>query len=85
MATTQLLIRLSDGLVTRFKRNVPPRHRSAFIQRLLEQALPSDDGGEDDPLYQAALAVEKDEELSAEMAEWEIATIDDGFAESRSP
>jgi hypothetical protein len=57
MTTQQLLIRLPDALARRFKRRVPSRARSAFIQRLLEQALPADEG-EDDPLYQAALAVE---------------------------
>ena len=34
-----------------------------------------------DPLYQAALAVEKDEELSVERDEWETATIEDGLAD----
>lgn len=85
MPTMQLLVRLPDGLVRRFKRSVLPRQRSAFIQRLLEQALPPEDGDENDPLYQAALAVEKDEALSAEMVEWETATIDDGLADGRSP
>ena len=59
LATTQLLIRLSDALVRRFKHNVPVRQRSKFIPRLLEEALPPEDGSNDDPLYQAALAVEK--------------------------
>ena len=40
---------------------------------------PPDDSGDDDPLYQAALAVERDEALASEMAEWEAATIDDGW------
>ena len=77
MATQQLLIRLPHDLVRRLKRRVPPRARSAFVQRLLEQALPADEG-EDDPLYQAALAVERDEQLAAEMAEWD-ATVADGL------
>jgi hypothetical protein len=34
---------------------------------------------EEDALYQAALAVERDEALAAEMAEWERSTIGDGF------
>ena len=78
MSTTQLLIRLPDELASRFKRSVSPRLRSKFIQRLLEEALPPEDG-DDDPLYQAALAVEKEEVLAAEMAEWETATIEDGL------
>ncbi len=82
MSTTQLLIRLPDDLAKRFKRSILPRHRSKFIQRLLEEALPPEDG-DDDPLYQAALAVESAEELAAEMAEWEIATIEDGLADGK--
>jgi hypothetical protein len=82
MATTQLLIRLPDELVRRFKRSVAARRRSAFVQRLLEEALPPEDG-DDDPLYQAALAVEKEGELSAEMAEWEVATVGDGLSDER--
>ena len=81
MSTTQLLIHLPDELVRRFKRNVSVRQRSKFIQRLLEEALPPEDGSDDDPLYQAALAVEREHELATEMAEWETATIDDGFGD----
>jgi hypothetical protein len=79
MSTTQVLIRLPDALVRRLKRNISVRQRSKFIQRLLEDALPPDDGGDDDPLYQAALAVEEEHALAAEMAKWEIATIADGL------
>jgi predicted transcriptional regulator len=79
LATTQLLIRLPDELVRRFKRNVSVRQRSMFIRRLLEDALPPEDGGDDDPLYRAALAVEQERALAAEMADWEVATIADGL------
>ena len=79
MTTQQLLVRLPEELVRRFKRTVAPRQRSKFVQRLLEQALPPDEVSDSDPLYQAALAVEQDEALAAEMAEWEAATIDDGL------
>lgn len=82
MATTQLPIRLPDALVRRFKHNVSVRQRSKFIQRLLEDALPPEDESDDDPLYQAALAVEKEHELAAEMTEWEAATIDDGLGDA---
>ena len=81
MSTTQLLIRLPDELARRLKRSVSPRHRSKFIQRLLEEALPPEDG-EDDPLYRAAMAVEKGEVWLAEMHEWETARIEDGLATS---
>jgi predicted transcriptional regulator len=79
MSTTQLLIRLPDELARRLKRSISPRNRSKFIQRLLEEALPAEDG-DDDPLYRAAMAVEKEEALGAEMDEWETATIEDGLA-----
>jgi hypothetical protein len=82
MPTEQLLLRLPDDLVRRFKRNVPSRRRSAFVQQLLEQALPSEQG-DDDPLYRVALAVEQDVRLTAEMAEWETATVADGMRAAR--
>jgi metal-responsive CopG/Arc/MetJ family transcriptional regulator len=78
--TRQLLVRLPEELVRRFKRAVSPRQRSKFIERLLEEALPPDEVGDSDPLYLTALAVEQDDALAAEMAEWEAATIDDGLA-----
>jgi predicted transcriptional regulator len=79
LVTTQLLIHLPDALVRRLKRNVSVRQRSKFIERLLEDALPPEEGSDDDLLYQAALAVEEEQALAAEMAEWEVATIDDGL------
>jgi D-isomer specific 2-hydroxyacid dehydrogenase, NAD binding domain len=56
MMTQQLLVRLPEELVRRFKRAVAPRQRSKFIERLLEQALPPDEVGDNDRLCQAALA-----------------------------
>jgi hypothetical protein len=80
MATQQLLLHLPDELVRRLKRAVPARGRSKFIQDLLEQALPSGGVAETDPLYLAALDVEQDEALAAEMVGWEPATLSDGVA-----
>jgi metal-responsive CopG/Arc/MetJ family transcriptional regulator len=77
---TQLLVRLPDDLAKRFKRSVAPRQRSKFIERLLQEALPSPQDSDDDPLYQAALAIEQDEKLAAEMGEWEEATLGDGLS-----
>ena len=84
MTATQLLVRLPDALVRRLKCNVSVRQRSKFIERLLEDALPPEEGSDDDPLYQAALAVEEEQALAAEMAEWEVATIDDGLGDAGS-
>jgi hypothetical protein len=78
MATEQLLLRLPEELVRRFRRVVPSRERSLFVQRLLEQTLPRGDS-DDDPLYRAALDVEKHTRLNAEMDEWESATLEDGL------
>jgi hypothetical protein len=78
--TQQLLLHLPDELIRRLRRAVPARQRSKFIQDLLEQALPPDGVVESDPLYLAALSVEADEALAAEMAEWEPATVADGVA-----
>ncbi len=47
------------------------------MQHLLEQAL-APDGGDDDPLYRVAREVEQDEQLMAEMAEWD-GTVADGL------
>ncbi len=77
MATQQLLLRLPDELARRLRQQVPARGRSAFVQRLLEQAL-APEGGDNDPLYQAALEVERDQRLTAEMAEWD-GTLADGL------
>jgi len=78
MPIEQILFRLPDDLVRRFKRSVPSRRRSAFLRQLLEQALQFEQG-DDDPLYRAALAVEQDARLASEMAEWEAATVADGL------
>jgi metal-responsive CopG/Arc/MetJ family transcriptional regulator len=84
MTTRKLLLRLPEDLVRRFKRAVALRERSKFVQRLLEQALPPDEVSDSDLLYRTAIAVEQDEALAGEMAEWETATIDDGFASEAS-
>ncbi len=83
MATQQLLVRIPEELARRLKRQVPARSRSAFVQRLLEQALAAEDE-ENDPLYQAALAVEQDAQLTAEMAAWD-GTVADGLEADSFP
>jgi hypothetical protein len=81
MSTRQVLVHLPEELVRRFRRAVAPRQRSKFIECLLEEALPANEGSDEDPLYQAALAVEKDEALAAEMAEWERTMLGDGITD----
>ena len=62
----QLLLHIPDALAERFKRIVPARQRSKFVAKLLEKTLPV----EEDPLYLAALDVERDLTLGDEMREW---------------
>ncbi|HEX3882957.1 MAG TPA: hypothetical protein VHW66_09885 [Stellaceae bacterium] len=63
-------MRVADELAERLRRAVPAHQRSKFIEKLLEQALPREQVVDDDALYLAALAVEQDEALASEMAEW---------------
>lgn len=71
----QMLFHIPDALAARLRQAVPPRQRSAFVTKLMEQALPEDD----DPLYQLALEVERDAALNAEMREWREGLIADGI------
>ena len=71
----QLLLHIPDALAERFKQTVPARQRSDFVAKLLEKALPV----EEDPLYRAALEVEQDLALGAEMREWREGLIADGL------
>lgn len=77
MVMQKILVQVPKDLARRLKRRIPARKRSAFVQHLLEQALPPDE--DDDPLYLAAVAVQQDEKLAQEMAEWD-ATVGDGLA-----
>lgn len=61
------------------------RQRGKYIRQMLEQALPATHAGEDDHLYQAALAVQQDQDLSPGMEEWEAATIGDGLGDADPP
>jgi hypothetical protein len=74
----QICIHLPEELAARFKTMVPARQRSAFVADLLDLALPR----EEDPLYRIALAVEEDEALAEEMADWEV-TAGDGLGGER--
>lgn len=77
--TARFLLRLPDDLARRFRRAVPARQRGTFVGALIERAPPPD---EEDPLHRAARAVEADERLAAEMAEWEVAALGDGLPPS---
>jgi len=53
---------------------IPPRQRSKLIAELLEDEVKK----REQELYQAALAVEQDQELNAEMKDWDV-TVSDGI------
>jgi hypothetical protein len=57
------------------------RKRRRFSGGLLEDTLPSKNASDQDPLYLAALAMENEHMLSAEMDDWEVSTIADGVGE----
>jgi hypothetical protein len=59
MPTEQLLVRLPQDLIRKFRRNVPDRKRSAFVRELLERALEVHDDL-DGPQPQIVRHIERD-------------------------
>jgi hypothetical protein len=70
----KVLVSIPNSLYSRMMATVPPRQRSKLIARLLEDEVKK----REQELYRAALAVEQDEELSAEMKDWDV-TLGDGI------
>jgi metal-responsive CopG/Arc/MetJ family transcriptional regulator len=70
----RVLVSIPDSLYTRMTATIPPRQRSKLIARLLEDEVEK----REQELYRAALAVEQDEELRAEMKDWDV-TVGDGI------
>lgn len=70
----KVLVSIPDSLYSRMTATIPPRQRSRLIAKLLEDELRK----REQELYEAALAVEQDEELGAEMREWDV-TLGDGI------
>ena len=68
----KILISLPDDLVKRMKTVIPARKRSQVIKELLEVEIAKREG----ELFDCAKAVEKDEALNQEMAEWDTTTGD---------
>ena len=73
----QMELHIPDNLAERLRRVVPNTQRNDFIAKALEAALSL----AEDPIYAAALAVEQDGALNAEMKEWHDACIADGIRE----
>ncbi|MGO8761593.1 MAG: hypothetical protein ACLP2P_09725 [Desulfobaccales bacterium] len=70
----KVLISLSDELYTRMQAVIPSRQRSKVVGDLLEEEVRR----RERELYECALAVEQDEQLQAEMADWDV-TVGDGI------
>jgi hypothetical protein len=70
----KILVSLPDDLVKRMKTVIPARKRSQVVKDLLEQEI----NRREEALFQCALAVEKDEALSQELAAWDV-TAGDGI------
>ena len=72
-----MVLHIPDNLAERFRQLVPSPQRNDFIAKALEDALSL----AEDPIYAAALAVEQDSALNAEMKEWHDACIADVIRE----
>jgi hypothetical protein len=70
----KVLVSLSDELYARMQAVIPPRQRSKVVGNLLEEEVRR----REREFYECALAVEQDEQLQAEMADWDI-TVGDGI------
>jgi metal-responsive CopG/Arc/MetJ family transcriptional regulator len=70
----KVLVSLSDELFARMQAVIPPRQRSKVVAELLEEEVRR----RERELYECALAVEQDEQLQSEMADWDV-TVGDGI------
>ncbi len=70
----KILVSIPDSLYSRMMATIPLGQRSKLIAKLLEDEVKK----REQELYQAALAVEQDEELGAEMKDWDV-TLGDGI------
>jgi len=70
----KVLVSLSNDLYARMKAVIPARQRSKVVADLLEAEVRR----RERELYECALAVEQDEQLRAEMADWDI-SVGDGI------
>jgi len=68
----KILVSLPNDLVKRMKTVIPARKRSQVVKDLLEKEI----NRREKALFECALAVEKDEALNKEMAEWDVAVGD---------
>ena len=70
----KVLASIPDSLYRKMIATIPQRQRSKVIAKLLEDEIKK----REQKLYQAALAVEQDEALNADMGDWDV-TVGDGI------
>ena len=68
----KILVSLPDDLLRRMKTVIPARKRSQVVKELLEAEIAK----REKELFECAQAVEKDDALNREMAEWDNTTGD---------
>ena len=68
----KVLISIPETIASRMRAAIPQRQRSKVIVRLIEAEIVK----REKTLYECALAVEKDDQLNTEMADWDITTQD---------
>lgn len=68
----KILVSLPEDLVKRMKTVIPARKRSQVVKELLEAEIEKREGA----LFECAKAVESNEALNREMAEWDVTTGD---------
>ena len=68
----KILVSLPDDLLRRMKTVIPARKRSQVVKELLEAEIEK----REKELFECAQAVEKDDALNREMAEWDTTTGD---------
>jgi len=68
----KVLVSLPDDLVRRMRVVIPDKQRSKVVAALLEKEVDH----REQALYRCACAVEADDTLNKEMAEWEITSGD---------
>ena len=75
----KVLISIPDQLAVRMRATIPARQRSKIITFLIEKEIEK----REKTLYECAVAVEQDTDLSNEMKDWEI-TLQDGLEDRKS-
>ena len=71
----KVLVSIPNQLALRMRALIPNRQRSKIITSLIEEEVIRRETN----LYECAKAIEADEALNQEMAEWESITLNDGL------